>query len=103
MDSTLRKSGRNGASNKPHSFVFRFYAKDIAKLATLSDSMNRAISDIYSFFPQIPSNLMIHNGSVDFLRYPLADDSNFNTIIFDEIDIKVFATDTYLCTEKNER
>lgn len=100
MDSTLAKSKRNAASNKPHSFVFRFHAKDSAKLATLSDSLNRAISDIYSFFPQIPSNLMVHNGSVDFLRYPLADEPDFDTIIFDEIDMEVFATDTYLCTEK---
>lgn len=100
MDSILKQPAHNRASNTPHSFVFRFHAKDAAKLATLSESLNRAISDIYSFFTKIPSNLMVRNGNVDFLRYPLAFESNFDTIVFDEIDMKVFATDTYICTEK---
>lgn len=99
MDSIVNKTTYNSASNKPHSFVFRFHAKDPAKLATLSGSLNRAISDVYSFFTKIPSNFMVYNGKVDFLRYPLAAESNFDTIVFDEVDMKVYATDTYLCSE----
>lgn len=99
MDSTVEMSTSNGVANQPHSFVFRFFAKDPAKLATLSASLNRSISDIYSFFTQIPANFLVSNGKIDFLRYPLAVDSNFDTMVFDEIDMQIFATDTYLCTE----
>lgn len=43
---------------------------------------------------------MVYNGKVDFLRYPLAAESDYDTIVFDEVDMKVYATDTFLCTEK---
>lgn len=100
MDSTVAKSAPNGVANQPHSFVFRFFAKDPAKLATLSASLNRSISDIYSFFTQIPANFLVSNGKLDFLRYPLAVESNFDTMVFDEIDMELFATDTFLSTEE---